>query len=443
MSVLFGLVFVGPAGAPAAVTSRETGAFPGYTLVVSQTTTDTYLIDLDGKVVHSWRSDFLPGLWARLRPDGLLLRAGRVPDPPAKFRERAGGAGGIVQLLDWDSNVIGQFEYANDEHVQHHDAVSLPNGNVLMLAWDFKTADEAIAMGRDPSTLPNGRLYPDSIIEVDVQRGTVVWEWHVWDHLVQDFDPRGPNYGAIGDHPRRIDLNWVTNGGQASWNHFNGIDYDAGRDQIVVSSREFSEVWVIDHDTTTKQARGRRGDLLARFGNPQTYGQGGPEDRVLFYQHNPSVIPKGTPGAGKLLVFSNGDVDQRPFSTVDEIIPARNGRHFRMSHGVFKGHVKRLYPTARTRDPMFANFIGGVQRLPNGSLLITDGPTGHVSEITKLGTEVWSYDNDFFAPAPVIHAGDFEVRPERLFRAVRYPDNYRGLRGHTLAPSAPDGEYHY
>ncbi len=432
----------------AEVRSRETGAFPGYTLIVPQTTTETHLIDLDGRIAQTWRSSYLPGLSASVRSDGLLLRAGRVDPSPSNFASAPGGAGGVIELLDWDSILVATFQYASDRYLQHHDAVGLPNGNVLMLAWDYKTVEEAVAMGRDPTLLRDGRLYPDSVIEVDVTAGTIVWEWHVWDHLVQHFDPTKPNYGTAADYPGRIDLNWVTNGGQASWNHLNSIDYDARRDEIIVSSREFSEIWVIDHATTTKQARGRRGDLVARYGNPAAHGSGTATDRTLFFQHNARVIPRGTPGAGNYLVFSNGGVEERPQSTVEEITPTRGTRLSRSdgrgSDGVV-GRVKRVFPRPRSStEPFFASFVSGVQRLPNGNLLITDGPIGRVFEVTALGTKVWQYQNDHYQPGPTFTVGAFEIRPERLFRAERYGQRFPGLRGHQLSNPAPTSDgYRY
>jgi hypothetical protein len=63
----------------------------------------------------------------------------------------------------------------------------------------------------------------------------------------------------------------------AFWNHMNSIDYNPTFDQIAMSVRGNSEVWIIDHSTTTAQAKGhtggkygKGGDLLYRYGNPET-----------------------------------------------------------------------------------------------------------------------------------------------------------------------------
>ena len=40
------------------------------------------------------------------------------------------------------------FTFHNAKQYPHHDAAKMPNGNVLMVVWDKKTADQAIAAGR-------------------------------------------------------------------------------------------------------------------------------------------------------------------------------------------------------------------------------------------------------------------------------------------------------
>jgi len=60
--------------------------------------------------------------------------------------------------------------------------------------------------------------------------------------------------------------------------HANGIFYDPATDLIYMSVNFYSEVWVIDHSTTTAEAAGnqggqfnRGGDLVYRFGNPSLF----------------------------------------------------------------------------------------------------------------------------------------------------------------------------
>ena len=83
------------------------------------------------------------------------------------------------------------FTYADYSYLGHHDICPLPNGNVLLLVWEQKTREEAIAAGRRPETVNKAGLVADSVVEIKPtgkKTGKIVWEWHAWDHLVQEFD---------------------------------------------------------------------------------------------------------------------------------------------------------------------------------------------------------------------------------------------------------------
>ena len=133
---------------------NEPGALDGYTLFGPLTSGDTYLIDNDGMVVHSWESEYLPGAVTLLLENGHLLRTAKLD--PDIFT--AGGSGGRIEEYDWDGNLVWEYEYASDQYLAHHDIEVLPNGNVLILAWDRKTRDDAIAAGRDPLLLEDDEL---------------------------------------------------------------------------------------------------------------------------------------------------------------------------------------------------------------------------------------------------------------------------------------------
>ncbi len=194
--------------ADAGAGSDESGAFAGYTLLAPLISTTTYLIDMQGRVVHTWKSEYPPGQSAYLLENGHLLRTASSGRHNGTFH--AGGAGGRVQEFAWDGSLVWDFVYVSDEHLLHHDIERLPNGNTLMIAWEAKTREEAIAAGRDPDVQGDGVLWSDYVIEVKPTgptTGEIVWEWHVWDHLIQDHDPGKANYGVVGEHPERIDVN--------------------------------------------------------------------------------------------------------------------------------------------------------------------------------------------------------------------------------------------
>ena len=166
----------------------------------------TYIIDSNGSVNHSWSSSYTPGAAVYWLGDGTILRTIRTVIS-------GGGSGGGVQKVEWDGTKLWDFRYDSGGKLSHHDIKSLPNGNVLMIAWETKTRNEAIAAGRNPNTVNNQGLQPDHVIEVKPtgpSSGDIVWEWHIWDHLIQDFDASKDNYGVVGDHPELADINFGT-----------------------------------------------------------------------------------------------------------------------------------------------------------------------------------------------------------------------------------------
>ena len=80
-------------------------------------------------------------------------------------------------------------------------------------------------------------------------------------------------------------------------------------DQIAISVPHYNEIFIIDHNTTTEEAKGSGGDLLYRWGNVENYNKGGKENRILYGQHDLKWIPEGYPGAGNLMVFNNDIVN--------------------------------------------------------------------------------------------------------------------------------------
>jgi Spy/CpxP family protein refolding chaperone len=343
-----------------------------------------------------------------------------------------------------DGELVWDFKFFNDKQLPHHDITRLPNGNVLMIVWDKKTAKEASAAGRRPELLGEGHLLPDSLVEVKPTgktTGEVVWEWHLWDHLVQDHDKSKGNYGNVAEHPELVNINHgedalapitATKDGQEKlkslgyvganppggkpgrhnpdWTHFNGVDYNADLDQIAVSVHNFSEFWIIDHSTTKAEAAGhsggksgKGGDLLYRWGNPLVYRAGKKADQKLFAQHNAHWIPKGLPGAGHLLVFNNGG--NRPdgsYSSVDELVlPVDEKGQYERKPGSAYGPNEAVWSySAPKKSDFYSFFISGAQRLPNGHTLICSGANGTIFEVAPEKEVVWKYLNPVKATGP-------------------------------------------
>ena len=428
----------GPATQGIGLIRNDPGSYSGYTLVSPLQSRSTFLIDMTGRVVKAWDTDSTPSSLAYLLTNGNILRAGLAPNPP--YGQTAGG-GGKMQEFNWNGDLVWDFAFGTATMTQHHDFTRLPNGNVLLLVKEKKMPDEAIAAGRIPSTVEGTTVQPDSLVEIRPNGktgGEVVWEWHLWDHLVQDHDKAKANYGDVSAHPERVDINYNVVAGQRAnpdWTHFNAVDYNADLDQIVVSLRNFSEIWIIDHSTTTREAagttggrQGKGGDLLYRWGNPRVYRAGTADDQRLYGQHNAHWIPKGLAGAGHILIYNNGDT--RPgvkHSSVEEIVlPVNSNGRYAIGPDKKYGPDRAAWSYSAPNPADFYSVnISGVQRLPNGNTLICAGAPGIVFEVTPEKKVVWQYNMPAFG-------GRGGANARQVFRAYRFGADYPGLVGKTL-----------
>ncbi len=381
------------------VTDSAAQTAPGFRMIGPHGTSETYLIDTAGEVVHTWPSGFNPGNGVYLESDGTLLRAVATGGGPG-----IGGAGGGVQRIAFDGTILWDYKYNTGGNFGHHDVEALPNGNVLIIAWEDFTPAEAIAQGRNPATI--GSIFrPDHLVEVQqtgLTTGTIVWEWHIWDHLIQDFDNSKANFGVVANHPELIDINYPPGTpNQGDWNHANAIDYDPAHDWIVFSANLQDEIWIIDHSTTTAEAaghsggtHGKGGDLLYRWGNIAAYDKGTASDQLLHNQHGPNFVAPGLPGAGNLMIFNNQVGGN--FSAVYELaLPVNGSGGFDLLPDGTYGPAGPFWEyTAQTATDFFSPFLSNAERLPNGNTLIDSGvQSGWLFEVTDAGTKVWEHFN--------------------------------------------------
>ncbi len=471
-------------------------AFPGYTLVFPLSSTKTYLIDMHGRVVRMWQSRYMAGQDAYLLENGNLLRAADLAENEAYF---AGASkGGRIQEFSWDGKLRWDYRFHNPSQIRHHAITRMPNGNILMIVWERKTPQEALAAGVKPELAGKTDMLVDALIEVKpagLTGGQIVWEWHLWDHLIQDHDRSKANYGDVAAHPELVDANFSrrpggffgffqpratpkkdepkqmakddkkakddnldrlrgigyigAGGGKKfagffpDWTHVNAVSYNARLDQIMLCTREFGEFWIIDHSTTKAEAAshtggkyGKGGDLLYRWGNPRAYRAGTEKDQRLFAQHDAHWIPEGLPGAGHVLVFNNGPRPAGAYSSVDEIVlPVDSEGRYEYSPGMAYGPKEPVWSyTEPKKTDLFAIFMSGAQRLPNGNTLIATGFSGTIFEVTPEKEVVWKYNVPIdFKPGRGTMTF-FGGSRNPVFRAYRYAPTYPGLANRELKP---------
>lgn len=363
------------------ITSAYSQSYGGYTLyspMQGSSASNAYLIDSAGNLEHQWSNLNNCNYSTYLLNNGNILRGAK-----ASGTSLSGGAsGGLIEEINWNGDVVWSFEYNSSQYLLHHDFTSMPNGNILAIAWEVKSASEVSAAGFSMAQ----EKYMDHIIEIEPSGsngGNIVWEWHVWDHLTTD----GEN------HPELFSVEMgVSSGpfGGGDWMHTNGISYNPDKDLIVISSHNFDEVYVIDHSTTKEEAAshsggnyGKGGDIIYRWGNTENFTNNG--STTLDVVHNASWIPTGYPGAGNIMAFNNQE--RSGASIITEINPYNNSDEFDISN---QPDPAWTYSNGQN---FYSTHLGTCQRLPNGNTFIVESTNdGYMFEVNSDGDIVWTYD---------------------------------------------------
>jgi hypothetical protein len=363
----------------------------GLTLYSVQNTSTAVLVDTANLTVKTWTGLTTgTGYSSYLEPGGTLVRSVKVNNTTFN----GGGACGGVQKYSYTGTLLWNYTHSSSTYYTHHDHCVLPNGNVLLISYESKTQAELTAAG---GTVTLSSIWPEKIIEVQptgATTGTIVWEWHVWDHLVQNVNSTKNNYQtSIVNHPELLNINYATT---KDWMHMNGIDYNPILDQIVVSSHNLNEWYVIDHSTTTAQAAshsggnsGKGGDFLFRWGNPAAYQATG--TKILNVTHDAHWIPEfpGTSYAntGRLVGFNNQGVSSSQ-SSIDQVVPPLLSDY---TYSITPGSAftPSTY-TQRTSGFGYSSNQGNSEQYPNGNQLVCVAMSGKIYELTPAGTPIYT-----------------------------------------------------
>lgn len=174
---------------------------PGYNLVLYRRRVPM-LIDMQGRVVHSWPKVRAVG---RLRLD-------------ERGRLTVIGLDSLIKQYDWGGNLTWAYGLPRTEDLPHHDFAELANGNILVLAQEVETRS-------------------DYLHEID-RRGRVVWEWWPRAHLDEHFPDRDRRY------PDPTHTNSVFELPENRW-------FDDGDDRfrpgnILISARNLNAIFIVE-----------------------------------------------------------------------------------------------------------------------------------------------------------------------------------------------------
>ena len=383
------------------VTFLHAQVFDGFTLfsTYDNTQNSSLLISNNQNVIHTWEHENGPASMPYLMPDSSIIYPYKVQNPSMV----AGGVGGGIQRIKWNETIMWNYTFSDSVYQHHNDIEVMPNGNVLIIVWERKNDIEAYSAGRQTIESVLNEIWASAILELEPETGDIVWEWHIWDHLIQDLDPSLLNYGIVSEHPELMDINYGNIGdgdANADWMHINSVDYNSQLDQIVISSRNMNEFYIIDHSTTNEEVSShtgglynKGGDFLYRWGNPEVYNRGNPEDKKLYGQHDVTWIEDGYPGYGSLILYNNGQ--GRPdgnYSSVDVITPIieENGNYSISSNLPFL--PEELSWTFIDNGLFYSGRQSGAQRLPNGNTLITVAYSNRIFEVSLEGAIIWDYN---------------------------------------------------
>jgi len=388
-----------------------------------ETLQESYLINNCGEIVNTWPTIRSTQLHSKLMDNGnpIYIKDNRI----------------IVR--DWDDNELSRTGYNATNVELVYEVIVMSNGHYLCLARENLTNAEFTAMGYEIDSGESPRRI-DMVLEIDPDTETIVWQWNIKDHMIQQRNSSLENYGIIADNPRKMDMDAILNFDWRQGESFmiNGFDYNEELDLIALSVRKLSEVIIIDHSTTTEEARGdsggrhgHGGDALFRWGNPMNYGQGDMSDRELFFQHNPNWIEYGE-HKGKLIMFNNG-LSERTYSSVEIISPSvdEDGFFILPNNERYELTEEPISINALTFGPYFGSgYTSGAKVMPNGNIYVTVGQSERLFEMTIEGEIVWEYN--------IANAG-------YIYRSERYPKDFSGFDGRDLSVSgtveSPPSDY--
>lgn len=395
-----------------AINTLKAQQWDGYTLIATQNSTTATLIDTNSAVYHTWTGlTGQTGYSSYLLPGGVLLRT--VKASGTSFN--GGGVTGRFQKVSWTGTILWDVTYSTTSYCMHHDVLPMPNGNVMVIAWESKTAAQATAAGSSTSHV----MWPDKIVELQQTGATtysVAWEWHAWDHVMQNTNANGANYvTSLVNNPQLLNINYGNSSNQSDWLHMNGLDYNADLDQIVVSSHNMNQFFVIDHSTTTAEAAGhtgglggKGGDFLYRWGNPASYGGTGTADFNVI--HDAHWVPAGCPRAGYLVGFNNSGVSNSQ-SAVDMVNPPLSGHNYTITAGQAYGPATYDYRYTSTDH---TSNMGNSEQYPNGNMLVCVALSQKVYEIDPSGTTIWTYTASGGIPQAHRYSNCFINGPQTL-----------------------------
>jgi hypothetical protein len=302
----------------------------------------------------------------------------------------------------------GAIRMATD--AAHHDVGPTPDGNLLLLSTELRELTGPSQCG-EPTAETTYPIIADVVVEVVPDTGEVIGEWP----LLDVFDPfvrPGAELCEIGSPFAPPNASYLHVEGARDWTHANSVVLDEERNALIVSLRHLSAVVAIRY---TDDEDGPAGELLWELGPDGTLPLDG---EPSTYQHAAEVLDDGG-----LLVYDNGNA--RPSAPLDggggtpysrAVIYEVDDR----SEDPSDWSARQVWEHVLENDdgrPVFTAFLGDVDALPGGNILVTHGAIADdAGGLTARVVEVERSTGDVVFD---LRVGDAE-HPWTVYRSQRF-----------------------
>jgi hypothetical protein len=300
------------------------------------------LFDAEGNVHWLFQHGTIPDMCGdvdvRLLPEGVLIgganKLRKEPDIPPV-------------MVNWKKEILWKGSITNHHHIHR-----TPEGNYMFLVHEKRYFRHL-----------NASVFGDTVIECNPETNSVVWEWHLFDHLTPQVE-------------------------REDWAHCNTIEPDPNdSNSLYLSARNLNSIFKISRKT---------GKIIWRLGKHGDFKISA-KDR-FYHQHSPEILPDGN-----ILLFDNGAY--RP-----EELGGEYSKALELSLDEESMEAKAVWSWRNAPD-LFTPIWGDANRLNNGNTLIVFGNrvplrgglthlSGHriptqttrIIEVTKDGEKVWELE---------------------------------------------------
>jgi hypothetical protein len=338
-------------------------SFQGLNLYCSRNLPKAYLMDMSGKIVHTWSYGKYAWQHVERCNNGDLLVI--VKDK-------------MLIRLDWNS----RLKWKKKIHV-HHDAAVAENDDIYVLAREDATFiyknspmlflnDYIVILSSEGSIKRKISLFRVLENEIDL---AMTYQ------MIKEWTNEPDNLLKMSVH-KMLNGFFFKNSTPPDIFHTNSIEIInqdipqlCKKGDLLISVRELNLIAILDNET---------GKIIWKWGSND-----------LCRQHHPTLLENGN-----ILVFDNGIINKH--SRIIEINP-----------------ISKTIVSEYTQDHFYSERRGANQRLPNGNTLITESDSGRVFEITEDKKIVWEFYN------PQIKRG--EKKRAAIYRMMRIVDIEAGM----------------